>query len=94
MRLGICTINEARRAMGYKPLKHPGADIPFSSSSPGPLTLDILREGGVRPQNMGALPEGYTAAVSQGKVLADEMAELLWKLRKAVRTELSERRAG
>ena len=94
VRLGIFTINEARRAMGYKPLKHPGADIPFISSSPGPLTLDILREGGVRPQNMAARPDGDAAMAPDGKILGNEMAELLWKLRKAVRTELSERRAG
>ncbi|MHC5059362.1 MAG: phage portal protein [Planctomycetota bacterium] len=52
VRLGVVTINEARRAMSHKPLKHPGADTPFINTSSGPLSLDILAEGGVRPLNM------------------------------------------
>jgi hypothetical protein len=81
----VITINEARRAMGQKPLKHPGADIPFINTSSGPLSLDILAEGGVRPQNMPP-DEGR----GPGKILVDS----LLTLRKALREELVRRKAG
>ena len=84
VRLGVVTINEGRRAMGQKPLKHPGADIPFINTSSGPLSLDILAEGGVRPLNMPG-PSGES-----GKILVDS----LLTLRKAIRDELTRRRAS
>ncbi|MHC4251735.1 MAG: phage portal protein [Planctomycetota bacterium] len=84
VRLGVVTINEGRRAMGQKPLKHPGADTPFINTSSGPLSLDILAEGGVRPLNMPP-PSGES-----GKALVDS----LLTLRKAIRDELTRRRVG
>ncbi|MBI2933001.1 MAG: hypothetical protein HYY16_15260 [Planctomycetes bacterium] len=35
--------------MGQKPLEHPGADVPFMMTAMGPLSLDTLAQGGVRP---------------------------------------------
>jgi len=84
VRLGVLTINEAHREMTQKPLKHPGADIPFINTSSGPLSLDILVEGGVRPQNMPP------AKAEPGKLIIDSLITL----RKAVRDELEGRRAG
>ncbi len=84
VRLGVLTINEARREMTHKPLKHPGADIPFINTSSGPLSLDVLSEGGVRPQNM------QPSQVEPGKLIIDSLITL----RKAVRDELERRQAG
>ncbi|TET34829.1 MAG: phage portal protein [Planctomycetota bacterium] len=80
VKLGVLTINEGRRQMGQKPLEHPGADIPFMMTSMGPLSLDTLAEGGVRPQMMPA---------ETGKALMDS----LLSLRKALRTEIVRREA-
>ena len=88
VRLGVVTINEARRAMGQKPLKHAGADIPFINTSSGPLSLDILAEGGVRPANMPPRNDG--AGEEPGKALIESLIEI----RKTLRNELERRRAG
>ena len=64
VKLGVLTINEGRREMGQKPLDHPGADVPFMMTSTGPLSLDTLAEGGVRPRMM---PGGT------GKALIDSL---------------------
>jgi PBSX family phage portal protein len=77
--LGIATINEARLAMSQKPLKHEGADVPFINTSSGPLSLDVLVEGGARP------PQSET-----GKTLVDSLVTL----RKELRKELGRRCAG
>ncbi|GEM_PF-780360 len=77
VKLGVLTINEGRREMGQKPLEHPGADIPFMMTSMGPLSLDTLAEGGVKPQNMP--PSG-----ASGKALPDSFLEF----RKARETDL------
>jgi len=80
VKLGILTINEGRKLMLQKPLKHKGADVPFMMTSTGPLSLDILEEGGVRPQNMPP---------AQGKALVDS----LLTLRDEVRKEIGRREA-
>ena len=84
VRLGVLTINEARRDVGQKPLEHPGADVPFLMTPMGPLSLDTLAEGGVRPPMMPALP------AAPGKGLADSLLDL----RQAVREEIQKREAG
>jgi capsid portal protein len=77
--LGIATINEARLAMSQKPLKHEGADVPFINTSSGPLSLDVLVEGGAHP------PQSET-----GKTLVDSLVTL----RKELRKEMGRRNAG
>jgi len=78
VRLGVLTINEGRKLMLQKPLKHAGADIPFIMSSMGPLSLDTLAAGGVQPQMM---PQ------NAGKDLVDS----LLSLRKSLQGELTRR---
>ena len=75
VKLGIITINEGRKLMLQKPLKHKGADVPFMMTSTGPLSLDILEEGGVRPQNMPP---------TQGKALVDSLLALREEVRKEI----------
>ncbi len=67
VKLGVLTINEGRREMGQKPLDHPGADVPFMMTSMGPLSLDTLAEGGVKP---AMLP-------GSGKGLSDDSLDFL-----------------
>jgi len=83
VKLGVLTINEGRRQMNQKPLEHPGADVPFMMTSMGPLSLDTLSEGGVRPQ---MVPKDDTAP---GKALIDS----LLSLRKCLRNEVERREA-
>ena len=90
VRLGVITINEARRSMNQKPLKHPGAEIPFINTSSGPLSLDVLVEGGVRPQNMPPAQRRPSAPEETGKIVVDA----LLTLRKAFQDELTRRKAG
>ena len=78
VRLGVLTINEGRKLMLQKPLKHPGADVPFIMSSMGPLSLDTLAAGGVQPQMMPR---------DAGKDLVDS----LLSLRKTLQGELIRR---
>jgi hypothetical protein len=85
VKLGVLTINEGRREMGQKPLDHPGADVPFMMTSMGPLSLDTLAEGGVRPPMMPAAGGG-----EPGK----DLIESLLSLRKCIRDELERREAG
>lgn len=81
VKLGILTINDGRKMMQQKPLKHKGADVPFIMSSMGPLSLDTLEEGGVRPQMMAG-----GSSKNIGEVLGD--------LRKTLRAELERRGIG
>jgi|GEM_PF-474871 len=84
--LGVLTINEGRHEMGYKPFDHKGADIPFIMASAGPMCLDMLVEGGVRPMNMSP-PEPDT---EQGR----RLIESLMSIRKVLHGEVARRRAG
>lgn len=81
VKLGVLTINEGRKMMLQKPLKHPGADVPFIMSSMGPLSLDTLAEGGIRPP-MTAMP---------GQEPAKELVDSLLVLQGSIRDELSKR---
>jgi PBSX family phage portal protein len=85
--LGVLTINEGRHEMGYKPFEHKGAEIPFIMASAGPMCLDMLVEGGVRPMNM---PPPAGAETEQGKRLIDS----LLSIRKELHGELARRMAG
>ena len=85
--LGVLTINEGRHEMGYKPFDHKGADIPFIMASAGPMCLDTLVEGGVRPMNM---PPGGEADTEQGR----RLIESLMSIRKVLHGEMARRRAG
>jgi len=76
VKLGVLTINEGRRAMGQKPLDHPGADVPFMMTSMGPLSLDTLAQGGVKPPMMGE---------EQGKALIDSLLTLQGVIREEIR---------
>ena len=78
IRLGVLTINEGRKMMLQKPLKHPGADVPFIMSSMGPLGLDTLAEGGVRLPMVAQEP-------------ARELVDSLLTLQGSIREELSKR---
>jgi PBSX family phage portal protein len=110
VRLGVMTINEARRALNQKPLEHKGADVPFIDTGSGPLSLDALAEGGVRPPNMPPRKSEDEVEDSLGDPLEATLAELpeslrgadfagqlertLTDLRKAVRGEYRRRIAG
>jgi len=76
VKLGVLTINEGRRQMGQKPLDHPGADVPFMMTSMGPLSLDTLAQGGVRPPMMGE---------EQGKALIDSLLTLQDVIREEIK---------
>ncbi len=78
VRLGVLTINEGRKMMLQKPLKHPGADVPFIMSSMGPLSLDTLAQGGIRPPMMSQEP-------------AKGLIDSLLSLQGSIREELSKR---
>jgi len=78
VRLGVLTINEGRKMMLQKPLKHPGADVPFIMSSMGPLSLDTLARGGIRPPMMAQEP-------------AKGLIDSLLSLQSSIREELSKR---
>ncbi len=90
VRLGVLTINEGRRQMNQKPLKHPGGDVPFIMTSTGPLSLDTLAEGGIRPQNMPPVAQTNAPSGEQGRALVDSLLDL----RKVLRMELTRRKAG
>jgi hypothetical protein len=109
VRLGVMTINDARRALNQKPLEHRGADVPFINTASGPLSLDVLAEGGVRPTSMprksgeetGGSPAGpVDAALADlreslcGTDVAGQLERTLTDLRKAVRGEYRRRIAG
>jgi hypothetical protein len=64
--------------MLQKPLKHPGADVPFIMSSMGPLSLDTLAQGGIRPPMMAQEP-------------AKGLIDSLLSLQSSIREELSRR---
>jgi len=74
----VLTINDGRKMMLQKPLKHPGANVPFIMSSMGPLSLDTLAAGGVQPPMM---PQ------NAGKNLVDSLVSL----RKTLQGELTRR---
>jgi hypothetical protein len=76
VRLGVLTINEGRREMGQKPLEHPGADVPFMMTAMGPLSLDTLAQGGVRPPMVPA---------DTGKALIDSLLTLQDVIREEIR---------
>jgi hypothetical protein len=76
VKLGVLTINEGRREMGQKPLEHPGADVPFMMTAMGPLSLDTLAQGGVRPPMMPA---------DTGKALIDSLLTLQDVIREEIR---------
>ncbi|HHN46939.1 MAG TPA: phage portal protein [Planctomycetes bacterium] len=90
VKLGVLTINEGRRQMGQKPLKHAGADIPFMMTSTGPLSLDVLEEGGVRPPNMPPAQGEEEASPANGKALIESLVTL----RKTLRSEILRREAS
>ena len=62
--------------MGQKPLDHPGADVPFMMTSMGPLSLDTLAQGGVRPPMMGE---------DQGKAMIDSLLTLQGVIREEIK---------
>jgi HK97 family phage portal protein len=78
VRLGILTINDGRKMMLQKPLKHAGADVPFIMSSMGPLCLDTLAKGGKYPTRMGN---------ESNKGLVDSLISM----RTSIRSELKKR---
>jgi PBSX family phage portal protein len=79
VRVGVVTINEGRRQMGEKPFDHKGADVPFIMTSMGPLSLDTLAEGGVRPQ---MLP----GSQQEAKRLVQSLLALREEIRKEIAT--------
>jgi PBSX family phage portal protein len=81
VKLGVLTINEGRREMGQKPLEHPGADVPFMMTAMGPLSLDTLAQGGVRPPMMPA---------DTGKALIDSLLTLQDVIREEIRKRAEE----
>jgi PBSX family phage portal protein len=87
VKLGVLTINEGRREMGQKPLEHPGADVPFMMTAMGPLSLDTLAQGGVRPPMVPAdLPAAPGAAqAGTGKALIDSLLTLQDVIREEIR---------
>ncbi len=75
VRVGVLTINEARKMLLLRPLKEAGANVPFIMTSMGPLSLSTLAEGGV-PLPM--VPQ------DGGKELVDSLVSL----QKCLRAEL------
>ena len=78
VRLGILTINDGRKMMLQKPLKHAGADVPFIMSSMGPLSLDTLAEGGTYP-------------TQKSNESDNGLIDSLISLRASIRSELTKR---
>jgi PBSX family phage portal protein len=78
VRLGVITINEGRKLMLQKPLRHVGANVPFIMTAMGPLSLDTLAAGGVQPPMM---PQ------EAGK----ELLGSLLSLQKSIRGEIAKR---